>query len=238
MLQAVFSDIEELQVQNRRLHNVVQQLTADLADKLDGVYSHRDDELEAAKKELELMREQRKRTEEYMRQLVQQKNQFAALLSQSQGVTALQVRREDSGTVSHVAPDLQPRLIEAQEEVERLTKRCQRLEEAERLLNDTIDSQRKEITTLRSTASRAEIEAQFQTDRYNRLSEQMKSLQDDLHRANSARSELQGLLVAQQRDFAAREAELANQRDLVQQLKSKLQQAQVDKEVAESTQQR
>lgn len=87
----------------------VQQLTADLADKYDGFDSRRDDELDAAKKELELMREQRKQTEDYLRQLVQQKNHYAALVAQSQGVTTLQVRREESGTASSLAPDVQPR---------------------------------------------------------------------------------------------------------------------------------
>jgi chromosome segregation ATPase len=204
-----FEDITELQQKNAELLRVVRKLSREheqaqsqlmLTDGESATSSGASTQaaLQAAMEELSSMREARKRTEEMVVVLAQQRDMYrsmaegdssvlrvsspgakspgAGLFGQSpsaaRGTSSSSIESaEQQGNAlwnNAAMRELQSKLSQAEDDRRRLQERITRFEEVEQLLNESLDKVRKEATTARMEAAQGTSEARFQKERAER----------------------------------------------------------------------
>ena len=207
-----FDDINELQQRNAELLRVVRRLSKEqeqsqrqlqLSDSGDEMMAIEDgtvgspaatstaagtpnktsQALHAALEELNNMREARKRTEEMVAVLAQQRDMYRAMaegdssmfrsgagVGSPGGVVALVSEQQQNTAMlnSTAVKELQAKLTQAEDDRRRLQERQTRLEEVEQALNESLDKIRKEATAARMEAAQGTSEARFQRERAER----------------------------------------------------------------------
>lgn len=195
-----YDGIEELQLRNAQLLQTIRKLEKDIDDDK----AHIDEKaqiaantaLNAAMKEISAMRDQRQHTENLMNSLVQQRDLYKAMIQEA-GILGSPISHKNNQSVipigdihstprtpfigrSSMSPgnrtvdEFQGKLAAAEEEKMKLRDRISRLEEAEKLLSDALDSMRTETSKLRMDAAMNASEAKFNKDRVTQLEEAMK----------------------------------------------------------------
>ena len=106
------------------------------------------------------------------------------------------------------AQELQRRLLQTEEEKNRMVDRMQRLEEAEKLLNERLEKVTVESANLRIEFTQATSEARFQKERSERLEEGLKEAQREMGLGSQRRLDMERLLVSSQQDARGKDEQL------------------------------
>lgn len=268
-----FDDVAELQLRNAQLLKVVRKLSQEQEQESALMITGQQDAatigggsrskevseaLKAALLELNSMREARRRTEDMVAGLVQQRDMYRAMVeqesavapgpatpgktsssvpgtpAQSSALTLLASPAQDQGRVT----DLQWKLAQSEDEKRRLQERMSRLEEAEKLLHESLDKIRAESSAARMEAAQASSEARFQRERSERLENSLKTAQLESASALQRRLDIERTLVDLQRDLRARDDRIAEANEKLRTVAEAQRRADIEVEVARASESR
>lgn len=257
-----FDDIVDLQTKNIQLLQVVRKLSEDLSseksDKIVEKSNENSEALRVAIEELSSLRESRQRMEEMVASLVQQRDIYRTMLEEAQiGFTAsnnhvvdnskgqapttplrITDAPSESTPLKVTLSETQLKLAKSEEELSSAKVRIAKLEMIEKSLMESIDKHKTDIATLRGELSVATGEASFQKDRVKRLEEGLKHSQQELQLAANRRSEIEGLLLSQQKESRSKEEFILQMQDSIKLLQEKLRSTEVKAEVSAEAEKR
>lgn len=255
-----FDDVVELQTKNSQLVKVVRKLSIDQENavaRLDAIQRNGGVvpgsggmSLEAAMKELNVLKDSRQRMEDMVASLVQQRDVLRAMLEEAEGSSQMLItagaatsaapfttpgttpaRGNRTPQSSPVTRQLETRLQEVSEENLRLKERCSRLEMAERSTMEAYEKCKNDLLESRLQSAKAVAEAKFQNDRCSDLQAARDLLQREVDSVTSRCRELDGFVVAQQREASSREALVVAAEERTRAALEKLRRAEVEVEV-------
>jgi nucleoprotein TPR len=246
-----FSDVSELHSRNMQLLQVVRKLSEEQERAVEGereaATSELQDSLQQAMQELQAMRESRQRTEDMVRNLVQQRDMYRAIVEEEgEGDKRMPaaIDRDASSTPGRnsmgrqLQQESEMRAGRLEEENKRLVDRISRLEEGERAAREALDKGRSESLSLRVEAAHATSDAAFQKERCDKLEDAIKSARIDLEAAANKRSELQALLLSFQQESRGKDDRLMQLQDELRSANENARRLQVDREVAVKAEER
>ena len=204
-----FENVQELQTRNMQLLQITRKLSDD-QEKLQKFGGNENveslhEQLEAANRELTALRDARIRTEDMVLGLVQQRDMYRAMVEDSDktgspGLSPGATRKLVTAESPQKMQELQMKVAASDEEKSRLTLHMGRLEDQVKSLEDALESARKESSSLRKEAAYATAEAKFQSERALNFEETAKTAQQTVNSTMARRAEVEGLLVAQQKE--------------------------------------
>jgi nucleoprotein TPR len=202
--------------------------------------------LKAALSELTSMREARRRTEDMVAGLVQQRDLYRAIAEEtdttrahtpSKASTALTIVGSPNSEQGRVS-DLQWKLTQAEDERRRLQERMNRLEEAEKLTHESLDRIRGEASAVRMEAAQANSDARFQRERAERLDISLKAAQLESASALQRRLDIERTLIDLQREIRTKDDKVAELSDQLRSSADAQRRADIEVEVAKASETR
>lgn len=166
--------------------------------------------VETYEKEIGSLREERKRQQDIVNGIVQQRDLYRALVhkndanllgSPSEETSALQILKEQSGRTKALEGEkneIQTELAKARAELDAVSRdkeatseRLARYDALNADLSSTVDRLQLEVSTAKANMARSEADAAFHRDKAVRLEEALQRSRDETSRVAAARSELQ-----------------------------------------------
>lgn len=251
-----FKDVAELQARNEQLLKVVRKLSLDYEKSINAnhIYtsngtseseSVNKETLEALTREIKDLREAREMTEQMALGLVQQNEMYkvmlaeqdAHLLSRSNAITSPRITNSGDHplALTKTKQDLMWKLTQSEEEKNRLRDKQVRMEESEKLLNETLERARMEAGTLRLEKAQAVSEARHQAERASRLEETLKVAQDDCSTALQRRLDLDRLLLELQKECRCKDDRAADLQEKLRDEQDARRRAEIETDVSKTS---
>ena len=222
--------------------------------------------LQAALEELGKMREARQRTEEMVSVLTQQRDMYRSMAegdtsvyrvsspaARSPGAGLFGAQTPAAGSSSsasnetaaaenlwHTAAvrELQSKLSQVEDDRRRIQERLTRFEEAEKLLNESLDKVRKEATAARLEAAQGASEARFQRERAERLETTLACTQQESASALQRRLEMERTLLEAGKEARGKEDRIAELYEQLRVSQDSQRRAEIEAEVARASETR
>ena len=230
-----YNDVEELQTRNQQLIQVVRKLSKEQEDRPanlvedDPEPSHaniatggagaRGNEaakiaaLSQAMKELQEMKESRKRTQDMINILVTQRDMYREMTEQIKDGSSIHAGSTSSGQnpdQASITHNLEEKLQQAEDRSKTAEERVTRLEDAEKLTNEVLDRTRSEATACKMEITQVKSEARFQKERADRFEGSLTVAGQENTSALQRRMELERIMLSLQRDVAERDNRISS----------------------------
>ena len=247
-----FKDVSELQTRNEQLLKVVRKLRLE-SEKFSVKVQHgagtrasevasSSDALKALMNEVKSLREARQLTEQKVLVLIQQNEMYKLMLAESDAT----MTSKTPGAIipgpfsSDTSPTTKFRqqdawaLAQSEEEKNRFKEKLIRAQEAEKLLNESLEKVREEAGMLRLDKAQAASEARHHRERASRMEESLKIAQTDSASALQRRLDLEKILLEQQRECRVKEDQVVELQTKLREEQDSRRRAEIDFEINQS----
>lgn len=224
--------------------------------------------LNDALKELSNLRGSRQRTEDMVIGLVQQRDMYKAMVEElrhSQDfksqfspskpgapgtndgmmMSPTQTQNSDLAFASYATTtpgkrvqDLQYQVHQLEDENRRLKERSTRIEEGEKLLNQSVDQMKSELSTMRLELSKSTSDAKFQRERSDRLEASLSQSQLEVSTTSQRRLDVEREMLETQRTLRLKEESIFQHSLSIKSLEETIGRLQVDLEVTKASESR
>ncbi|RYG68986.1 hypothetical protein EON64_03890, partial [archaeon] len=186
----LFNSVEDLQQRNLELLSVVRKLSNEEGGRPAGF------DVQALLDELNELKDARQRTEEMVAVLVQQRDMYKGMvdsgttLTISNHMSPARNPADSSPRPTRVNEEADLKLQHTAEENRRLSEHLARAQEADRLLHETVDQLRNDLTSTRLDLVTAQTDARFHKERSAQLEEGLRLSQQEVTGLLLRRAEL------------------------------------------------
>ena len=224
--------------------------------------------LQSALVELSELKDHRQRTEEMLAVLLQQRDMYRAMLEgdvatgnaeenlpstagnfatpmklltdrrQSFGTPKGSVFGTPGGENNNLVKELQLKLDYSEDEKRRVQERLQRYEEAEKVLHESLDKIRQDLTSSKMESAQHHSEAKFLKERVDRLESALALSQQEGKNTLQRRMELEKSLLEYQREVRVREDSLTTVREELRQSQDQMRRQEIELEVTKQSESR
>ena len=259
-LNVTFDDIADLQSRNAYLLKAVHKLSqenARLSEMSSSLHAGQSASkadpahLKAAQEELESMREARKKTEEMVKVLVQQRDLYRSIVDNNGNVdlnalvpyVPFTANKENAGQLvsADTAMEIESlnfKIKQHETDFKHNKERISRLEAAEALLLESLDQSKRECSDLRLKSAEASNDARFQRERVARMEDSVKALQLECASTNQRKDQVENMVRALEQESYEKNASLVSANEKMRVLESELRGAACEVEVARAAEQR
>lgn len=202
----LFSNISELQSKNIQLAEEVERLRSEQDKAIENYHSTEIDLLKQSRiqlqEELSRLKENFSKQSTLVQELTMQRDQYKKLYDQLNVANGNGMSSNDSTASESTQPNLiqQPTIKSLQIEIMMLKTKAERLQETniflnedrqshEKILNNRLDQQLEQISSMRTTIGKLESDLEFQNKNQQLLAKQIDSYAHDLNRVNNQLSD-------------------------------------------------